>query len=223
MPITAANDSSNSPSPSPQPANPIPSSPGPRANAFTTLYHSALQSTLNAISYESFASCFPLISAQAPQALRAMWQGMRDGLEAFAVSEFELIMQERDVVSRLNALESIIADANRRRDEHLASGETSEKQVPTPPHKLLPEPLVKAHLTPLYLSQQSQLNAKLQTVQSLNAGLMAEIHKQRDEIASLLAQTEMLISDVEGASQVMSNVQKLGNVTRNAETILNQN
>lgn len=213
----------NSPSPSPQPATPIPSNPGPRANAFTTLYHSALQSTLNAVSYESFASCFPLISAQAPQALRAMWQGMRDGLEAFAVSEFELILQERDVVGRLNALESIIADANRRRDAYLASGEASEKQVPTPPHKLLPEPLVKAHLTPLYLSQQSQLNAKLQTVQSLNADLMAEIQKQREEIASLLAQTEMLVGDVEAASQVMSNVQKLGHVTRNVATILNQN
>ncbi|POS86469.1 hypothetical protein EPUL_001324 [Erysiphe pulchra] len=220
MPITTSGGIS--PSPSPQPAVPIPSNPGPRATAFTTLYHSALQSTLNAISYESFASCFPLISAQAPQALRAMWQGMRDGLEAFAVSEFELILQERDVVGRLNALESIIADANRRRDAHLASGEASEKQVPAPPHKLLPEPLVKAHLTPLYLSQQSQLNAKLQTVQSLNAGLMSEIHKQREEMASLLAQTEMLVGDAESASQVMSNVQKLSHVTRNAETILNQ-
>lgn len=60
-------------------------------------------------------------------------------------------------------------------------------------------------------------------MQSLNADLMAEIQKQREEIASLLAQTEMLVGDVEAASQVMSNVQKLGHVTRNVATILNQN
>ncbi|KAI6246592.1 hypothetical protein HI914_05241 [Erysiphe necator] len=216
------NSNGCSSSPRLQSSVPNPPNPGPRATAFTTLYHSALQSTLNAIPYESFASCFPLISTQAPQALRIMWQGMRDGLEAFATSEFELILQERDVIRHLNALDSIIADASRRKDAHQAEGEASEIQVPIPPHKLPPEPLVKAHLAPLYLSQQNLLNAKLQTVQSLNAGLMAEINEQREEIASLLAQTEMLVGDVEGASEVMSNVQQLGHEARKAETILNQ-
>lgn len=91
--------------------------PGPRAATFMTLYHSALKSTIRAISYESFAACFPLISKQAPEALQVMWQGMRDGLEGFAVKEFEMIMQEREVVTRLNALEGIIADANRRKED----------------------------------------------------------------------------------------------------------
>ncbi|TQS33147.1 hypothetical protein Golomagni_06519 [Golovinomyces magnicellulatus] len=218
MPVTNSRASS-----SPPQSSSATVTPGPRATAFKNLYHSALQSTLKAISYDSFAACFPLLSAQAPQALRAMWQAMRDGLEGFATSEFEIILQERQVIVRLNALESLISDATRRRDSSHANGEIIENNVPTrPPHTLPPEPLVKAHLTPLYLSQQSQLNAKLQTVQSLNASLIAHIREQRKEIATTLATTEKLVSDVEDAAEIMHDLQRLGHEAREAEIVLDE-
>lgn len=216
MPVTNSRASS-----SPPQSSSTPITPGPRATAFKNLYHSALQSTLKAISYDSFAACFPLLSAQAPQALRAMWQAMRDGLERFASSEFEIILQERQVFVRLNALESLISDAIRRRDSSHANGEIKENNVP-PPHTLPPEPLVKAHLTPMYLSQQSQLNAKLQTVQSLNASLIAHIREQRKEIETKLASTEKLVSDVEDAAEVMHDLQRLGCEAREAEIVLDE-
>ncbi|RKF84224.1 spindle pole protein Nnf1 [Golovinomyces cichoracearum] len=214
MPVTNGRASSSPPQSS---SGPI--TPGPRAIALTNLYHSALKSTLKAISYDSFAACFPLLSAQAPQALRAIWQAMRDGLEGFATSEFEMILQERQVYIRLNALDSLISDAIRRRDTSLANGEVNENNV-QPPHTLPPEPLVKAHLTPLYLSQQSQLNAKLQTVESMNASLLAQICEQRKEITKILRSTRQLCSDVEDAAEVMHDLQGLGHEAREAEILL---
>ncbi|KAI1004772.1 hypothetical protein K3495_g3442 [Podosphaera aphanis] len=201
---------------SPIDAPPAPATdvPGPRAAAFKTLYNSALQSTLKAISYESFAACFPQITLQAPQALQAMWKGMRDGLEGFAIREFEMILEEREVIPRLNALEAIIAEAQRRKDSDGGSIEYA------PPHSLPPRELITAHLTPLYTSQQGQLNAKLQTVQSLNASLMADIHAQQKEIAALLELAEKLVHDTASAAEVASKMQQLGEEAGDAATIL---
>lgn len=71
-------------SPSPPPTAPTASTPGPRASAFIKLYDGALSSTLQSISYESFAACFPLIAAQAPDSLRAMHGAFVGRLEGFA-------------------------------------------------------------------------------------------------------------------------------------------
>lgn len=63
---------------------PPPPTPGPRATAFLKLYDNALSHTLRAISYESFAACFPSIAEAAPASLKAMHQGLVGRLERFA-------------------------------------------------------------------------------------------------------------------------------------------
>ena len=67
------------------------------------------------------------------------------------------------------------------------------------PHTLRPEPLVNAHLAPLHRSQQSQLNAKLQTTQSQNANLVEVLRRQRAEIEELLQAAERVVGDLESA------------------------
>ena len=44
-----------------------------------------------------------------------MHKGLVERLEGFARDEFEVILQERRVVERLNALETVISDAKRRK------------------------------------------------------------------------------------------------------------
>ena len=73
----------DAPPDSPVPQKPIGLTPGPRAQAFTTLYATALQKTLSSISYESFAACFPEISKSAPEALRSMHGNFVNKLELF--------------------------------------------------------------------------------------------------------------------------------------------
>lgn len=102
-------------SPSPPPQAPIASTPGPRAVAFIDLYNRALSNTLSSISYSTFSECFPLIAAQAPQALKAMHESVVSRLGGFAREEFEVIMREREVVARLNELEERIGEGRRRK------------------------------------------------------------------------------------------------------------
>ncbi|RFU24870.1 hypothetical protein B7463_g11468, partial [Scytalidium lignicola] len=184
-------------SPSPPPQQPTPLTLGPRATAFLKLYDDALSHTLRAISYKSFAACFPTIAQSAPESLRGMHQGLVGRLEGFAKNEFETILVERNVVQNLNALEDLIADAKRRKAR--ASGD--EEVIAT---HLLPAPaILNAHLSPLLASQQSQLNAKLQTVQSQNASLAEKIVSQRNEIDSLLASVESVVRDLDGAVELL--------------------
>ncbi|KAL2074151.1 hypothetical protein VTL71DRAFT_7929 [Oculimacula yallundae] len=183
------------PSPSPPPAPPTALTPGPRALAFSKLYSDALANTLKAISYTSFASCFPSIADQAPVALKGMHADMAGKLERFAKEEFETILMERNVVENLNKLEDLIGEARRRR------ARAGEGEEVVPPHTLPASALLRSHTTPLHQSQQSHLNAKLQTTESQNATLIEEIRRQRAEIEELLSLGEMLVKDLEGAGE----------------------
>ncbi|KAH8815965.1 Nnf1-domain-containing protein [Xylogone sp. PMI_703] len=183
--------------PSPPPQQPTPVTPGPRATAFIKLYDNALSHTLRAISYDSFAACFPSIARTAPESLKAMHQGLVGRLEGFAKDEFETILMERNVIQNLNALEDLIADAKRRK----ARARGDEEVIA--PH-LLPAPaILNAHLSPLLVSQQSQLNAKLQTVQSQNASLAEKLVSQRKEIETLLSNVENVVRDLDGAVELL--------------------
>jgi kinetochore protein NNF1 len=61
-------------------------------------------------------------------------------------------------------------------------------------------------MAPHLASQQSQINAKLQTVQSHNAALFEEIRAQREEAVRLLAAVEKVLADVDGANGLLDEV-----------------
>jgi len=71
---------------------------------------------------------------------------------------------------------------------------------------LPPEDVLDAHLAPHLAQQQSQLNAKLQTVQAHNANLFEDIKQQRSEIESLVAILEKVLEDVDNANHMMDGV-----------------
>lgn len=61
-------------------------------------------------------------------------------------------------------------------------------------------------MAPHLASQQSQLNAKLQTIQSHNVALFDEIRAQREEAARLLVGVEKVLADVDGANGLLDEV-----------------
>ncbi|KAI9055176.1 hypothetical protein LZ554_000140 [Drepanopeziza brunnea f. sp. 'monogermtubi'] len=244
MPPTSASASASSStsaeaaapaSPSPPPAPPIAQTPGPRAKKFIEVYELALSRTLASVSYASFAACFPSIAAQAPAALKGMHGSMVGRLEAFARDEFETILAERNVVERLNLLEDLIAEGRRRK----ARGELEEQEleleleegrgggeagrVRVIPHTLPAASLLRSHTTPLHQSQQSHLNAKLQTTESQNATLIEEVRRQRAEIEELLKLGEVLVGDLEGAGgRLGERGEELARAGREAEGVLDE-
>jgi hypothetical protein len=80
------------------------------------------------------------------------------------------------------------------------------KSFPVRPHLLAPETILQAHLSPHLASQQSQLNARLQTTQSQNETLHKEVLAQREELAALLAELDATIADVDGANGLLDEV-----------------
>ncbi|KAH0537391.1 hypothetical protein FGG08_005790 [Glutinoglossum americanum] len=183
-----------SPSPSPPPAPPIPATPGRRASAFQTIFTDALTHTIKTCNYQNFASCFPTPAQHCPGFLYKLWSQLLGAFEARAKAEFETILLERNVVPNLNALDSLIAEARKRK-----ARAPSSQPPPAPPHTLPPPALLLAHLHPHLSHTQSQLNASLQTIQSQNALLSTTIQAQREEIANLLKGLEEVVGDLGGA------------------------
>ncbi|KAI1868100.1 uncharacterized protein JN550_006588 [Neoarthrinium moseri] len=211
----------SSSAPAPAPASPpLPArhtavAPGPRAAKFQKVLDDSLRHTLGKIGWDNFASCFPTIAAQAPATLKLVQGQMVDRLGALCRKEFETVLQNRHVVARLNELEGLISDAERRRDD---AGLVDGAHAPTPPHLLPASDVLAAHLAPHLALQQSQLNAKLQTTHALNAKLFADIQKQRAELEALLALLEKLFADIDGANKAMDGVvDDLAKETRTVE------
>ncbi|KAM3070398.1 hypothetical protein ACMFMG_010225 [Clarireedia jacksonii] len=122
-------------------------------------------------------------------------------LEKFALDEFEQIMQERKVVERLNEWEAVLEGARRRRARGVDGEGAAAVGEGVAPHTLPAPAIISAHLAPIYATQQSQLNAKLQTTQSQNAILAEEIKKQREEIERLLKSVEGVVEDLDRANE----------------------
>ncbi|KAI3337597.1 Nnf1-domain-containing protein [Xylariaceae sp. AK1471] len=195
----------------PLPARHLALTPGPRASRFQATLDSALSHTLGKISWDNFAACYPSIAAQAPDILRAVQMQMVDRLQMLCKKEFESIQQVRNVVAKLNELESLVSEADRRRKE-AGGGEPS-----VPPHLLPPEEVLDAHLAPHLAQQQSQLNAKLQTTQAHNANLFEDIKRQRSEIESLVSLLEKILEDVDNTNLMLDGV--VNDVARETRTI----
>lgn len=112
--------------------------------------------------------------------------------------EFDKILVERAVIPNLNALDDLIADARKRQ-----SRSTAGSAPPIAPHTLPAQEIITAHTAPILISQNSQLNAKIQTTSSQNASLMEEIRRQREEIEALLRDLESTVGDLEGAGTLL--------------------
>ncbi|KAH7252470.1 Nnf1-domain-containing protein [Fusarium tricinctum] len=170
--------------------------PGPRAARLQELYARSLKKTLGKVGWGNVAGCYPTIAKRAEGVLRQVQGQMVDKLGEKCEKEFENIIVSRQVVPKLNDLESLISDASRRRTG-------SKTEPPTPPHLLPPSTILAAHLTPSLTAHQSQLNARLQTTQSQNALLHDEVQRQREEICALLDALEAVVGDVQGANDAL--------------------
>lgn len=115
------------PSP-PLPQKPVPATPGPRASRLQEVFADRLRHTLAKLSYANIAACYPTVAARHPPTLRSIQAQMVAILEQRAAREFDAILEERDVVRKLNELETLVEQAARRR----AEGDMDGRVAPTP-------------------------------------------------------------------------------------------
>lgn len=215
----------SAPASPPLPSRHTAATPGPRAQRFQEMFGLALNHTLTKISPENFASCYPTVAAQAPGVLGQVQRAMVDRFADLCNQEFSRVQARYSVVPKLNELEALVSDAERRRrgqasaaarrkgkgkgKEREREGEDDDENAakqPTPPHLLPAGDVLAAHLAPHLASQQSQMNAKLQNTQAANVALWGEIQKQRAEVDELLGALERALADVDGAAALLDEV-----------------
>lgn len=92
------------------------------------VFEDRLRHTLAKLSYQNVAACYPTIAAKSPAILRSIQSQMVSVMELKAKTYFERILEERDVVRKLNELEGLVAAAGQRR----AEGEMDGRAAPTP-------------------------------------------------------------------------------------------
>ncbi|KAL3425227.1 mind kinetochore complex component [Phlyctema vagabunda] len=204
-------------SPSPPPQAPTAMTPGHRATSFLVTLDKTLAHTVKAITYDHFAACFPNIARNAPETLKWMHGNMQQLLLERSKSDFETIVQDRNVVANLNSLEDLIGAAQRRK------ARSADDDTPAiAPHLLPARVVASAHLASLYASQQSQLNARLQTVESQNATLFEQIQAQKREMEVLMKGLEAAEADVDKTIEALGPevVDTLAQDSRTAEAKL---
>ncbi len=69
---------------------------------------------------------------------------------------------------------------------------------------LPPDAVLAAHLEPRLAQQKSQLNARLQTTQALNARLFADVRRQRAEAEAIVALLQRALGDVDAANDALA-------------------
>ncbi|KAH8752587.1 Nnf1-domain-containing protein [Diaporthe sp. PMI_573] len=221
--------SSDGAEPAAQASPPLPSrhtaaTPGPRAQRFQEMFSLALNHTLTKISPDNFASCYPTVAAQAPNVLAQVQRSMVDRFADLCNQEFGRVQARYNVVPKLNELEGLVSDAERRRRAQASAarrkgkgkgkerageaegGDDESGAKPTPPHLLPADAILAAHLAPQLASQQSQMNAKLQNTQAANVAMWDEIQRQRAEADELLGALERALADVDGAAALLDDV-----------------
>ncbi|ROW12850.1 hypothetical protein VMCG_00489 [Cytospora schulzeri] len=126
QPPQTSTSPTSSTTPIPPPATTTPASPplptrhtavtpGPRAQRFQEMFELALSRTLTKISPDNFASCYPTIAAQAPHILRQVQRAMVDRFAELCGQGFAEVQARYGVVAKLNELEGLVSDAERRR------------------------------------------------------------------------------------------------------------
>ncbi|CAI9627304.1 unnamed protein product [Alternaria burnsii] len=214
---TATNPESRSPSPTP--ARPIADAPGPRAQGLINVFNQASKATLDKCSAKNFASCFPTAAQYSPEVLDNLRGQIVDQLDRTWKTNFEDIMERRNVVKLLNSLDQCIEDAKLRKRRAEASANGGPVETPVPPHTLTPAEVHLAHLMPYLEKQATEMNTKLVETQQSNTELLSTITAQRAEIEALIRGLENVIQDLDASAQIMAqdHVQDLSGETTDLE------
>jgi kinetochore protein NNF1 len=117
-------------SPSPASAPPIADTPGPRAQGLLNVFNQASKATLDKCSSANFASCFPTAAQYSPEVLDNLRGQIVDQLDRTWKTNFDDIMERRNVVKLLNSLDQCIEDAKLRKKRAEVSANGGPVEIP---------------------------------------------------------------------------------------------
>ena len=167
-----------------------------------TLFTKTLSTTLAKCSYPAFAACFPTPAAKKPETLKAVWKQIVDKMESKALSEFDSILQEKELDRRFAELEVVLKKAKENMEVN-GKGKQVDGEAGVAFHSLSPSDLFLATLAPRLGPLVKQLEQTIIQQQQANDNLIKELLQRRTEIEDTVKKLEDVVSDVQGANEVL--------------------
>ncbi|KAK3835102.1 MAG: Nnf1-domain-containing protein [Linnemannia elongata] len=138
-----------------------PEEEGPRMTRLRGILSKSLQETLKACNYNAIQECFPILATTNPDELHEAHEKVCQFLKVEVENEFGQIIEERNVIFKLNGLDRLIADAR-------AKGITAGSRTIL---DLSPDVVVRARTVPTKEAEIERLKAELEQVRQDNRRL----------------------------------------------------
>ncbi|KAJ3043452.1 hypothetical protein HDV00_005150 [Rhizophlyctis rosea] len=139
---------------------------GPKMRLLRSVYEKALDKWLEKCSYDAMAQAFPTIARDNPEALAAARNQLVEFIKGAAMEEFQMINEERSMQTKLNELDKLIEDAQRKVKLTLEAGGGNGNETDT--LKTQPQPL---RLGPDAVFRIKGVQAKRREIELLKARL----------------------------------------------------
>ncbi|KAF9921283.1 hypothetical protein FBU30_008714 [Linnemannia zychae] len=147
---------------------------GPRMTRLRGILTKSLQETLKACNYNAIQECFPILTSSNPEELRQAHEKVCQFLQVEVENEFGQIIEERNVIFKLNGLDRLIADAK-------AKGITAGSRTML---DLSPDSVVRARTVPTKEAEIERLKAELERVRQDNRRLGSALtHSKAEQTA----------------------------------------
>ncbi|KAJ1970883.1 oligosaccharyl transferase glycoprotein complex, beta subunit [Dimargaris xerosporica] len=152
-------------------ATDVPPPHGPRMRKLCLLLDKSLTTTVDSLTYERLAECFPYLAQESPQLLRTAQEQISQFMRATVENAFQTIAQQRQLVEKLNQLDQLIEKAR--------ASSTNETTRPLQYSCIDPETAVRARTMKLKQAELAQLKEVHSKWTAKNEALMASIKEKR--------------------------------------------
>ncbi|OZJ06940.1 hypothetical protein BZG36_00110 [Bifiguratus adelaidae] len=169
---------------------------GPRAKKLRQILAKSVDMTLQNVSYDKLAQCFPQLHRDAPESLKAAHEQVNLFLMSTIEEEFETIIRTRELMGRLNELDRLIEEAK--------AG--SARNGAYNPDKVTPEASVRSQMVPLKRMELQRLRNELFRTEAENKDLMKEVKQRKEEASEATKVLKTLTDDFDKAVQIATQI-----------------
>jgi kinetochore protein NNF1 len=176
-----------------------------RYDRLKTVCYKALEESQKALTGDNLISCYPSLtnSDQGKQLLSTITAQLVDSWSDNTKREFDAIFKERDIETKLNELDDLIADASK-------NGSQTEDGVPI--DELTSTNILSSHMIPVKEKKLAQLKEQLHALRQGNVSLLDALNEQLSEAKSFK-------KEVSGSLQTIKDLNTVGDNSKLKESL----
>ncbi|RIA90422.1 Nnf1-domain-containing protein [Glomus cerebriforme] len=169
-----------------------------RSKKVKQMLESCLGETLNNFSYEKVAQCYPTLAKEQPERLKQALGQVKEFLKTNTEEEFEAILEQRNILEKLNELDDIIAKAKKRQND----GHNPLQ----PMSNIDPKTIIRAKTLPIKFEEKRNLEREFLKINHENESLMSEIRTKKKQIDYLTQSIQEIIKENDKVVEVATEI-----------------